>query len=72
MTLKDRLLDLLFQLTEYKMSDVEWCYLNEPSDRFIDNELSILHVKLRCGKFLEVCNQFGNLHVITVDTASCS
>lgn len=70
MKLRERLLDLLFQVTDYKMSDIDWCHLNQASPAFIDNELSILQVKLRCGKFLEVSNQFGNLHVVTVNRPS--
>ena len=36
----------------------------KPSFKTFDLDFAILRVKLKCGKVIEVSNQFGNIHVV--------
>lgn len=57
------LLDLFYQCTEYKKSDIDWVDCRE-DNRTFDIDSAILYVKLKCGKAFDVSSQFGCLHVI--------
>jgi hypothetical protein len=60
---KEVLLDLFYQCTDNKSEDVEWIECRESFKTF-DLDFAILRVKLKCGKVIEVSNQFGNIHVV--------
>lgn len=60
---KDVLLDLFYQCTDYQSADIHWVECRENLTTF-DLDFAILRVKLKCGKVIEVSNQFGNVHVV--------
>ena len=60
---KDVLLDLFYQCTDYQSADIQWVECREYFRTF-DIDSAMLCVKLKCGKVIEVSNQFGNVHVV--------
>jgi hypothetical protein len=60
---KDILLDLFYQCTDHQSKDIVWVECLE-NLRTFDLDFAILRVKLKCGKVIEVSNQFGNIHVV--------
>jgi len=62
MSHKNILLDLFFQCTDYRQSDVAWSNYNLPL--FNEDDFAMLHVKLKDGSYYSFSNQFGCLHCV--------